>query len=330
MVLYVYGCMAPITSYFTLLVFGLLAIGFRHQLIYVYPPANDSGGKLWMQFQRTSIMCAIVSEIVLCAVLFLKAAFIAAMMLVPLIAFTILFDLYFKRRHYSITSYLPLGDCAAVDQENESEGLTHEWLKDAYLQPALKGKDALLEDHPDGFEQAEETISKEDEAFSADNYKEKGNNHMSNKAYKLALQQYNQAIELSPSGKSTYVYYSNRAAALCYLGDYDAAVDDCKKSIQLNPKYEKAHTRLGLSLFFHGDYQGAVYAYEQALKLDPTNEASSKYMAKAKERLAAQRSDESIADEPPSVLPGACSLGVGCWAPTGRSQSFGLSIPNQD
>merc|ERR1711957_759473 len=222
-----------------------------------------------------------------------------------------------KRRHYSITNYLPLGDCAAVDRENERAGVAHEWLKESYLQPALKEKGASRDD----------TILK-DEAFVADDHKEKGNGHMSNKEYKLALLQYNQAIELSPSGKSTYIYYSNRAAAFCYLGEYDAAVGDCRKSIQLNPTYGKAHTRLGLCLFSQEDYHGAISAYAKALDLDPTDEATARYMAKAQERLAAQRQDECIEVKPPKAAHFACGVGSGCWDPVGESQSFDLSTTN--
>ena len=137
MVLYVYGCMSPITNYFTLLVFGLFAMGFRNQFIYIYPIANDSGGKLWLNFTRISVTCMIIAEIILFVVLLLKAAFIAAMLLLPLIIGTILFDIYFKRRHYYVTSYLPLGDCEEQDSLDKSEGMTYEWLVDAYLQPAL-------------------------------------------------------------------------------------------------------------------------------------------------------------------------------------------------
>mmetsp|Transcript_29069 Transcript_29069/g.50173 ORF Transcript_29069/g.50173 Transcript_29069/m.50173 type:complete len:1011 (-) Transcript_29069:114-3146(-) len=340
MVLFVYGCMAPITSYFTLLIYGLLVIGYRHQFIYIYPISggndsggkpypigNDSGGKLWINFQRLTIACAIVSEIVLCAVLLLKETFIAAVLMIPLIVITILFDLYFKRRHYSITSYLPLGDCAAVDRENESEGMTHEWLNDAYLQPALKERVAFPKKCPEIVSMAgqrEEPTSWEDETAVADDHKENGNSSMSNKEYKLALQQYNQAIAVSPSGPNTYIYYSNRAAAFCYLGEYDAAVDDCRKSIQLNPTYEKAHTRLGLSLFFQRDYEGAIDAYEQSLDLDPTNEACFNYMVKAKERLGAQRLEEPIDAESSTVC------GSSCWGPLGKSQSFDPSITNED
>ena len=49
MVLYVYSCMLPITSYFTLLVFGFLAIGLQSQFIFIYPVANDSGRQAMVQ-----------------------------------------------------------------------------------------------------------------------------------------------------------------------------------------------------------------------------------------------------------------------------------------
>lgn len=145
MVLYVYGCMSPITCWFTLLIFGLLAIGFRNQFIFIYPVANDSGGKLWINFTRLSIICMILSEIVLFAVLLLKEAFAAGILLVPLVFASILFDIYLKRRHYSVTHYLPLGDCA---ESASSEGTDfNNWLKDAYLQPALKDKSLFPENY---------------------------------------------------------------------------------------------------------------------------------------------------------------------------------------
>jgi tetratricopeptide (TPR) repeat protein len=119
----------------------------------------------------------------------------------------------------------------------------------------------------------------------ADQHKDEGNAHMSNKEYEMALQQYTKAISISPAGQNSHVYYSNRAAAYCYLGQYDAAADDCMASIEINPRYEKAHARLGLSRFFLEDFQGAIEAYERALELDPTNAASMSYLGKAKQRL---------------------------------------------
>jgi hypothetical protein len=138
MVLFVYGCMSPITCWFTLIVFGLLAIGLRNQCIYIYPVMNDSGGKLWINFTRLSIIMMIIAEIKLFVAILLKEAFVAAVLMLPLIFMSILFDVYFKRRH-SVTQFLPIGECAAVDQKHQQEAAARDWYG-AYLQPALKEK----------------------------------------------------------------------------------------------------------------------------------------------------------------------------------------------
>lgn len=143
----------------------------------------------------------------------------------------------------------------------------------------------------DGEEDYEKPVANPSEfikTHQADQYKDAGNAHMSNKEYEKALEQYTHAISVSPLGSNSHVYYSNRAAAYCYLGQYDAAADDCMMSIELNPTYEKAHARLGLSRFFMEDYQGAIEAYEHALRLEPSNAASKSYLGKAKKRLAEQ------------------------------------------
>ncbi len=138
MVLFVYVCMSPITAYFTLFVFGALVIGYRNQFIYIYPIANDSGGKLWISFIKISIVCMIVAELILLTVILLKGALIPTLLLLPLIASTMMFDAYVKKRHYIVTKYLPVSECALVDNMNEGDESLKEFLKGSYLQPALK------------------------------------------------------------------------------------------------------------------------------------------------------------------------------------------------
>jgi hypothetical protein len=138
MVLFVYVCMSPITAYFTLFVYSALVVGFRNQFIFIYPIANDSGGKLWISFTKISIVCMIVAEILLFAVILLKQAYGPAFLLLPLIAASVLFDAYFKQRHFTITKFLPVGECALVDSQNEGDESLKELLKGSYLQPALK------------------------------------------------------------------------------------------------------------------------------------------------------------------------------------------------
>jgi len=50
------------------------------------------------------------------------------------------------------------------------------------------------------------------------------------------------AIELD--GRNA-VYYCNRAAAHSKLNQHQAAIDDCKKAIAIDPLYSKAYGRMG-------------------------------------------------------------------------------------
>lgn len=137
-----------------------------------------------------------------------------------------------------------------------------------------------------------QTYASRDVVRQADEYKDNANAFMKNKKYEEALHQYNMAIDTSPDGPNSHIYFSNRAAAYCYLGQYADAAEDCLKSIELNDSYEKAYARYGLSLFFLGDYQGSINAYRKSLDLAPDNKASLSYLAKAKARLAEQQENE--------------------------------------
>ena len=136
---------------------------------------------------------------------------------------------------------------------------------------------------------------------SAEKMKAKGNQHMAQREYELALDAYSKAIELSPNGAQTHVYYSNRSAAHCYLEQYEEAAEDSKKSLELNPTYGKAHARLGLSRYFLNDLPGAIRAYETALKYDPSNAASKSYLAKAKIKMEEQQIETQRLLEDPAM-----------------------------
>lgn len=124
-----------------------------------------------------------------------------------------------------------------------------------------------------------------DPQAQADRLKGEGNKHMARKEYEKAIKSYTAALRLSPAGKSSHVYFSNRAAALCYLERYEEAELDSERSLALQPDYGKAHARLGLSRYFLCDYEGAIEAYECALHYEPNNNASKSYLNKAKAKL---------------------------------------------
>jgi hypothetical protein len=148
MVQYVYTCMSPITSFFTLLVFSFLTVGLRNQFLFIYPPMNDSGGKLWLKLQHLSVVYMIIAEIIL-FVLMLSKNYIAAMLLIPLIVVTILFKFYTGRKNYSdsVINHLPIEMCAAIDDASKQQRAEHDSLKNAYLQPSLKTGSMLPENY---------------------------------------------------------------------------------------------------------------------------------------------------------------------------------------
>lgn len=130
------------------------------------------------------------------------------------------------------------------------------------------------------------------ESEEAEQQKTRGNLFMANRQYDEAFEAYSMSIDLSPAGPQSHVYYSNRAAALCYLERYLEAADDSQQALQLKPTYGKAHARSGLARFFLHDYEGAISAYTAALKYDPDNAASKSYLAKAKGKLQQQRQED--------------------------------------
>ena len=119
----------------------------------------------------------------------------------------------------------------------------------------------------------------------ANRFKSKGNAAMAARDYDGAIATYTAALELSPDGASSHVFYSNRAAALCYLERYEEAEVDSETSIRLRPDYGKGWARLGLSRFFLHDYGAAVSAYQESLKYEPDNPASRSYLQKALRKL---------------------------------------------
>jgi len=116
----------------------------------------------------------------------------------------------------------------------------------------------------------------------ADRLKGEGNRQMSKREYEKAIKSYSKALRICPAGPNSHVYFSNRAAAMCYLERYEEAELDSERSLALKPEYGKAHARLGLSRYFLKDYGGAVEAYEAALLYDPDNVASRSYLTKAR------------------------------------------------
>jgi hypothetical protein len=96
----------------------------------------------------------------------------------------------------------------------------------------------------------------------AEEFKKRGDEAWKRKDYQVASDLYTEAIKIDLTDA---VYRCNRAAAQSALGNWETAEEDAYVATQLDPKYAKAWSRLGMAKLKLGYGKQAERAYEMAL-----------------------------------------------------------------
>lgn len=101
---------------------------------------------------------------------------------------------------------------------------------------------------------------------SAETYLNDGKACREKKDYDCALNNYNKAIELNPQ----YIdaYYS-RGIVYDDKGDYDQAIRDYTRAIELDPQYAEAYYNRGFAYDNKGDHDQAIKDYSKVIELKP-------------------------------------------------------------
>ena len=94
-----------------------------------------------------------------------------------------------------------------------------------------------------------------------------------------AIADCDKAIELNPKSASAY---NNRSINKASLGDFEGAVVDCDKAIELNPK-PAYYTVRGIAKLYLRDLEGAINDYSKAIELNPKD--ANAYYNRSKIRL---------------------------------------------
>ncbi|XP_022638023.1 small glutamine-rich tetratricopeptide repeat-containing protein alpha isoform X3 [Vigna radiata var. radiata] len=117
----------------------------------------------------------------------------------------------------------------------------------------------------------------------AESLKTLGNKAMQSKKYNDAIELYNCAVALN---EKNAVYFCNRAAAYTQINKYSEAIQDCLRSIKIDPNYSKAYSRLGLVYYAQGNYRDAIdKGFRKALQLDPNNGSVKENIRVAEQKL---------------------------------------------
>ncbi len=87
--------------------------------------------------------------------------------------------------------------------------------------------------------------------------------------YEEAILDYNKALELSPT--QICLVYSMRGNAKRNMGDFDGAISDQNKALDFDPLYADGYFNRSIVKFNMGDFTGAIEDYTQVIKINPTD-----------------------------------------------------------
>ncbi len=110
-------------------------------------------------------------------------------------------------------------------------------------------------------------------------HKALGNEAFKKQDFVTAAKHFSDAIEADPTD---HVFYSNRSGCYASMGDYEKALNDGSKCVDLKPDWAKGYSRKGLAEFHLGKLGEAEKTYEAGLKLAPQDGPLKEGMAKVK------------------------------------------------
>ena len=98
--------------------------------------------------------------------------------------------------------------------------------------------------------------------------KDQGTEQFKLKNFDKAIEFYTQALTETPAD---HTIYGNRSAAYTNLKQYQQALDDGNKAIELKADWGKGYQRKGNALHGLGKLEDAIQTYEEGLKIEPAN-----------------------------------------------------------
>jgi tetratricopeptide (TPR) repeat protein len=83
--------------------------------------------------------------------------------------------------------------------------------------------------------------------------------------YDLAIADYSQCLKLNPHREGFF----NRGVAYGGKEDYDAAIADCTRAIEIDHQYKAAYLNRGAAYWAKEDYDAAIADYTKIIEIDP-------------------------------------------------------------
>ncbi|KAL6287827.1 hypothetical protein ACE6H2_012217 [Prunus campanulata] len=135
-----YFFLAPLILPFLLIYCCLGYIIYRNQLLNVYAPKYETGGRFWPTVHNSTIFSLVLMHIIAIGIFGLKNLSLASSLIVPLPILTLLFNEYCRKRFLPIFEDYPLECLIKKDREDQNDptiAVFYNKLSTAYEDPAL-------------------------------------------------------------------------------------------------------------------------------------------------------------------------------------------------
>merc|ERR1712164_93937 len=117
-----------------------------------------------------------------------------------------------------------------------------------------------------------------------------------------AVDFFTRAIDAEKTLENHHVLYSNRSAARAGNNEFDLALEDAEKVIELKPDFVKGYGRKGAALFGKGEFDLAKKAYEDGLKVDGSNETCKNGVQECEQKLDEDSKFKKLFTDPQTMV----------------------------
>ncbi|XP_070493115.1 tetratricopeptide repeat protein 1-like [Chironomus tepperi] len=161
----------------------------------------------------------------------------------------------------------------ASDLLNESNSTSKKEDSDAETFHECETSDIIDDESQKDYEKYQTDEEREQARLEALELKDKGNEEFRKQNFEKSIEIYSDALKKCPviCQNERSIIYGNRALSKIKLGLKKAAIDDCTKSLEFNPKYVKVLLRRAALNEETNMYDESLDDFKKVLEIDPQN-----------------------------------------------------------
>ena len=132
-----YACIAPLSLVAGLCYFAGASFVYKHQMLYVYEPIYETGGKWWPKIARCIVVALLFAQSTMVGMMILKGTYMEIYFLGMIFLSTLVYFWYIAKTYEPLASQLPFDMATALDldQQNDPDELAG---AEEYIQPSLR------------------------------------------------------------------------------------------------------------------------------------------------------------------------------------------------